>query len=198
MLLFLDLETTGFDNKEDAIIEIAAARWDGENITAEYQTLVQLPEGKEISPFVQRLTNITPEMCEKEGIPISQAIQEISNFLKEDDIITGHNIQFDTGFLNANGAEIKNKEIDTFLLSLLVLGNTEESHALEILSEKYGLVHDSAHRAMSDVKANIELYSLMETVWAHNFSDNFTKTISQKTNFDHLPEKYFFEELRLV
>jgi hypothetical protein len=35
----------------------------------------------------------------------------------------------------------------------------------------------------------------METVWAHNFSKEFTKTISQKTNFEHLPEKYFFEEV---
>ena len=195
MLLFLDLETTGFDNTEDVIIEIAAARWDGKVITERYQTLVQLPAEKEISPLVQRLTGITPEMCEKEGIPIEQAISEIKAFLKDDDIITGHNIQFDTGFLNANGAEIKNKEIDTFLLSLLVLGHNEESHALEILSEKYGLLHESAHRAMSDVEANIELYALMETVWAHNFSDEFSKTISKKTNFEHLPEKYFFEEV---
>ncbi|HID91660.1 TPA: 3'-5' exonuclease [Candidatus Gracilibacteria bacterium] len=195
MLLFLDLETNGFDNKEDVIIEIAAARWDGENITERYQTLVKLPSEKTISPFVQRLTGITPEMCEKEGIPIAQAIEEISKFLKDDDIITGHNIQFDTGFLNANGAEVKNKEIDTFLLSLLVLGNSEESHALEILSEKYGLAHESAHRAMSDVEANIELYHLMEVVWAHNFSEDFHKTIQEKINFEHLPEKYFFENV---
>jgi len=195
MLLFLDLETTGFDNKEDTIIEIAAARWDGKTITDRYQTLIKLPSEKTISPFIQRLTGITPEMCEKEGISIAQAIKEITNFLQDDDIITGHNIQFDTGFLNANGAEINNSEIDTFLLSLLVLGNNEESHALEILSEKYGLAHSSAHRAMSDVEANIELYHLMEIVWAHNFSDEFSNTISRKTNFKHLPEKYFFEKV---
>lgn len=192
MLLFLDLETTGFDNKKDAILEIAAARWDGEKIVDKYETLVKIDESVEISKFVQSLTGITPEMCKKEGIPISQAKEELEQFLQDDDIIIGHNISFDTGFLKANNFNVPQKEIDTFILSLLVMGREEESHALEVLAEKYGLVHDNAHRAMSDVEANIGFYEVMEIFWTHNFSQQFYDFINTKLDIVQFPEIYFF------
>lgn len=194
MLLFLDLETTGFDNKKDSILEIAAARWDGERIVDKYETIVKIDESVEISKFVQNLTGITPEICQKEGIPLEQAREELNAFLQDDDIITGHNISFDTGFLKENNFDISHKEIDTFILSLLVMGRTEESHSLEVLSEKYGLVHDNAHRAMSDVEANIAFYEVMEIFWIHNFSQYFYDFINKEIDIIQFPETYFFRE----
>lgn len=192
MLLFLDLETTGFDNKKDTILEIAAARWDGERIIDKYETIIKIDENVKISNFVQNLTGITPEMCQKEGIPLSQARIELNEFLQDDDIITGHNISFDTGFLKENTFDITQREIDTFILSLLVMGRTEESHSLEVLSEKYGLIHENAHRAMSDVEANIAFYEVMEIFWIHNYSQYFHDFVMQKIDIIQFPETYFF------
>lgn len=197
MLLFLDLETTGFDNKKDNILEISAVRYDEtkKEIVARFDRVLNLPEGVVVSPMIEGLTGISTEMCRDEGISLSQAQQEFSEFILEDDIITGHNISFDTGFLNQFGfmnfETHRHQEIDTFILSVLVLGQEEESHALEILSEKYGIVHQNAHRAMSDVLANLDFYLILEKIYARNFSENFQKFLN--TYDFSFEEKYFFD-----
>lgn len=197
MLLFLDLETTGFEKETDNILEISAVRYDEtkKEIVAKFDRILQLPEGAEVSPMIQGLTGISTEMCQQEGVSMSQAQQEFSEFIRDDDIITGHNISFDTGFLNQYGFLDKethrHKEIDTFILSVLVLGQQEESHALEILSQKYGIVHKNAHRAMSDVLANLAFYRILEIIYAKNFSEKF-QTFLKNHNFS-FEEQYFFD-----
>ena len=204
MLLFLDLETTGFDNKKDNILEISAVRYDEDKkeIVAKFDRVLNLPEGVEVSSMIEGLTGISTEMCRDEGISMSQAQEEFSEFIQPDDIITGHNISFDTGFLNQFGfmnfETYRHKEVDTFILSVLVLGQEEESHALEILSEKYGIVHENAHRAMSDVLANLDFYLILQKIYARNFSENFQKFLESfaKNNQEfHFEEKYFFDSV---
>jgi len=204
MLLFLDLETTGFDNKKDNILEISAVRYDEDKkeIVAKFDRVLNLPEGVEVSSMIEGLTGISTEMCRDEGISLSQAQEEFSEFIQSDDIITGHNISFDTGFLNQFGflnfKTYRHKEIDTFILSVLVLGQEEESHALEILSEKYGIVHENAHRAMSDVLANLDFYLILQKIYARNFSENFQKfleSFSENNQEFHFEEKYFFDSV---
>ena len=200
MLLFLDLETTGFDNKKDNILEISAVRYDEtkKEIVAKFDRVLNLPEGVEVSPMIEGLTGISTEMCRQDGILMSQAQEEFFAFIEDDDIITGHNISFDTGFLNQfgflNASTYRHKEIDTFILSVLVLGQEEESHALEILSEKYGIVHENAHRAMSDVLANLEFYLVLEKIYARKFSENFQNFL-ETHNLD-FEEKYFFDQVQ--
>jgi len=204
MLLFLDLETTGFDNKKDNILEISAVRYDEDKkeIVAKFDRVFNLPEGVEVSSMIEGLTGISTEMCRDEGISLSQAQEEFFEFIQPDDIITGHNISFDTGFLNQFGflnfETYRHKEIDTFILSVLVLGQEEESHALEILSEKYGIVHENAHRAMSDVLANLDFYLILQKIYARNFSENFQKfleSFAENNQEFHFEEKYFFDSV---
>ncbi len=199
MLLFLDLETTGFEKETDNILEISAVRYDEDKkeIVARFDRVLNLPAGVEVSPMIEGLTGISTQMCADEGISMEQAQEEFSVFIREDDIITGHNISFDTGFLNQYGfldaEKFRHQEIDTFILSVLVLGQEEESHALEILSEKYGISHANAHRAMSDVLANLEFYRILERIYARNFSENFQKFL-EKHEFS-FEEKYFFDSV---
>lgn len=193
MLLFLDLETTGFDPINDSIIEIAAKRIDDNGkVVDSFTRLVKVDEGVFISSIVENLTGITSELLEKEGVFLTEMISDFQKFLKEDDIIVGHNISFDTSFLKENGVSINNKEIDTFFLSILVLEKEEESHSLEVLSEKYGLVHEDAHRAMSDVEANISLYNFLEIKFIELFDENFYKFLLEKTTNDNFYERNFF------
>ncbi|MEI7511539.1 MAG: 3'-5' exonuclease [Candidatus Peregrinibacteria bacterium] len=195
MLLFLDIETTGLDSANGEILEIAAIRFDGEHTQEVFETLITLPEGKEIPEFITTLTGITANMCAQNGVPLAQAQEDWRNFLRPDDVIVGHNISFDTGFLKTKGFAVNNAEIDTFVLSSILLRN-EESHSLEVLTEKYDLLHENAHRAKSDVLANIEFWKLLVTLWGtlvktQNFASLQTKTdaILQKSD---IPERLFF------
>jgi oligoribonuclease (3'-5' exoribonuclease) len=193
MLLFLDLETTGFDPTNDSIIEIAAKRInENGKVVDSFTFLVKTDESTIISSTVENLTGITKSLLDKEGVPLEEMIYEFQGFLKDDDIIVGHNISFDTSFLKENGIVMNNKEIDTFFLSILVLGNDEESYSLEVLSEKYGLLHEDAHRAMSDVEANISLYYFLEIKWIELFDEAFYKFLLDKTKDSNFYERNFF------
>ena len=52
----LDLETTGLDSARDAIIEIGAVKFAGDEIIDSFQTFIN--PGRTIPEFVQRLTGI--------------------------------------------------------------------------------------------------------------------------------------------
>ncbi|MDE0744953.1 MAG: 3'-5' exonuclease, partial [SAR202 cluster bacterium] len=52
----IDLETTGLDYRNDAIIELAVIKFDLEGISDTYQSFVK--PGREIPPFISDLTGI--------------------------------------------------------------------------------------------------------------------------------------------
>ena len=56
----VDVETTGLDSYRDEIIEVAAIVFDEESVLEEWSSLVD--PGRDIPPFITRLTGITQEM----------------------------------------------------------------------------------------------------------------------------------------
>ncbi len=149
----LDIECTGLNKDEDEIIEIAACRFNNTKIIDEFSTFVS--HKKLISEKIQNLTGISNQMTE--GAPeLASILPQLKTFIADLPIL-GHNIQFDIGFLNANQAEIQNPTIDSLPLSHMLFAS-EESFSLEVLCQKYNKTYLPSHRAMDDVKANIELY----------------------------------------
>ncbi|MEK7146566.1 MAG: exonuclease domain-containing protein, partial [Patescibacteria group bacterium] len=71
--------------------------------------------------------------------------------------IVGHFINFDTTFLAEKNIRLHNPNLDTCQLAQALLWN-ESSYSLQVLGEKLGITHDDAHRALDDVKANVELF----------------------------------------
>ena len=59
-IVALDLETTGLDTQEDAIIEIGAVRFSNRRVDDEFKSLVN--PGKQIPNFITQLTGITNAM----------------------------------------------------------------------------------------------------------------------------------------
>ena len=55
-IVSLDIETTGLDENRDAIIEIAAVRFNGKRKEAEFNTLIN--PGRQIPDFITGLTGI--------------------------------------------------------------------------------------------------------------------------------------------
>ncbi len=95
----LDLETTGLHVEQDAILEVAAVKFQGETILDQMETLVA--PGRSIPFRVQRLTGITPQQIA--AAPPFEAISaRLQQFLGDYPIV-GHSIPFDVGFLRRRG-----------------------------------------------------------------------------------------------
>jgi DNA polymerase III epsilon subunit-like protein len=155
-LLFLDIETTGLNPERAELIELSAIRVSAD-FTEELATFDELVKPlEEIPPFITRLTGISNEMV-SDAPSIEKVHEDFKEFLRPSDVICGHNIQFDIGFLQKKGFSVPNESLDTFPLSSVLLPD-EPSYSLEVLTQKYNIDHQNAHRALADVQANIGLF----------------------------------------
>ena len=109
----LDIETTGLDPRKDAIIEIGAAKYDGEQVVDTWKSLIN--PGRLIPDAITQLTGIDSRMVAS-APPISAVIQEFADFVGDLPVL-GHNVAFDLGFLNAQFDFSSNPVIDTFELA---------------------------------------------------------------------------------
>ena len=91
MYSVIDIESNGAGFRKENIIEIAIYKYDGHEIVDQFITLVN-PES-EITPFVQRLTNISQKMVKSAPRfhEIAKRIVEIT----QNTTLVGHNIEFD-------------------------------------------------------------------------------------------------------
>lgn len=152
MYVCVDIETTGLDPKKDHIIEVAIVTFDKNQIIDEWSSLFKCPIP--LPEFTKRLTGITDEMLKD-----APKLEDLKDLIKEkigELPIMGHYINFDVGFLNERGFDLNNVQMDSFQLVQVLLAK-EASYSLEVLAEKLGITQDDAHRALDDVKANIEL-----------------------------------------
>ena len=106
----LDIETRGLHPEQDAILEIAAVRFQGDSVLDTFESLVA--PGRSIPYRVQRLTGIKPEHLV--GAPHFDTLaKRLQSFLGDWPIV-GHSIPFDVGFLRRRGLARTNPLIDTF------------------------------------------------------------------------------------
>src|SRR5579863_5067486 len=113
----LDLETTGLNAEQDAIVEVAAIKFQGNTVLERFETLVT--PGRSLPFRVQRLTGITPQQLA--GAPQFESIaRQLQQFLGDYPIV-GHSIPFDVSFLRRRGLVRSNPLIDTFELATVLL-----------------------------------------------------------------------------
>lgn len=142
----LDLETTGLHVDQDAILEVAAIKFQGSEVIDTFETFVS--PGRSIPYRVQRLTGIKPEQLV--GAPLFDAIAKDLQAFLSDHPIVGHSIPFDAGFLRRWGLARTNPLIDTFELATVLLPSLT-SYNLGQVAEALGItVPVDRHRAMVD------------------------------------------------
>jgi DNA polymerase III epsilon subunit family exonuclease len=150
----LDLETTGLSAEQDAILEIAAIKFQDSTVLDKMETLIS--PGRSIPFRVQRLTGITPKhIAEAPGFEsISRSLQQ---FLGDYPIV-GHSIPFDVGFLRRRGLARNNPLIDTFELATVLLPSLS-SYNLGQVAEALGVqVAPDRHRAMVDTILAMQVF----------------------------------------
>jgi ATP-dependent DNA helicase DinG len=146
-IVALDIETTGLDPNNEAIIEIGAVRFNERRIEGEWTTLVN--PGKRIPPFITQLTGITDRMVH-EAPPISGVITDLEAFIGDVPIL-GHNIRFDLSFFRKFRIFKYNDTLDTYELASVLLPNLER-YNLSALSQSLDIPLPATHRALDDAQ----------------------------------------------
>ena len=147
-----DTETTGLEpSKGDEIIQIGAVRIvNGRRLRHEnFDQLVdpRRPLAKESA----EIHGLTSEVLA--GQPTIDRVLPSFHAFCADTVLVAHNAAFDMRFLQlkeeATGVVFANPVLDTMLLSLVVQPN-QESHRLEAIAERLGVVVIGRHTALGD------------------------------------------------
>jgi DNA polymerase-3 subunit epsilon len=160
MYTIVDLETTGGKFNEESIIEVAAYKFNGTNITDQFISLVN-PQ-RDIHPYVEKLTGISSKMVKTapKFHEIAKRVIEITS----DSILVAHNAQFDYRILQLEfkrlGYEFSMKSLCTVILSQELLPE-QESYKLGKLSRSLGIPLKDRHRASGDALATVELFKIL-------------------------------------
>lgn len=159
VFICVDCETTGLDPKADRVIEIAAAKFTIADVLASMEHLID-PEC-EIPAASIEIHNITQEMVA--GKPKASAVlKSYIDFIGSHTVV-GHNINFDIEIIacEAERAGIPcavrtNPQIDTLRMARLY--GESPSNSLEQLRCHFNIEEEGAHRAMSDVLVNMDVF----------------------------------------
>ena len=160
MYSIIDIESNGAGFRKESIIEIAIYKYDGHEIVDQFISLIN-PEN-EITPFVQKLTKISPKMVKTapKFHEIAKRVVEIT----EDTTLVGHNIDFDYRMLRQEfkrlGYEFKINTLDTIPLAKKLIPEAE-SYSLGKLVKSLGIPLTDQHRAGGDARATLDLFKLL-------------------------------------
>ncbi len=173
----VDVETGGFNEQTDALLQIAAVMLEindeGKIVSTETHTCHVTPfEGANMDPKSMEINGIDPDhplrmaLDEKQALPkifkpIRQALK--SNNCKRA-ILVGHNANFDLKFINAAAARCGIKRnpfhlfstFDTVSLAGLAYGQTVLSRSAQAAG--LGWDNNEAHSAIYDAEMTAELF----------------------------------------
>lgn len=160
----LDCETTGLDPDNDHIIEVAAVRFTFSSIIESFETLID--PGSPISETSMAIHHISNDMVQ--GKPkIEDVLPSLLKFIGKS-IIVGHGISLDIAFI---AAAAKRNQIQCHLLSQTLIDTLRMArlygespvNSLAMLRHHFNIPDEGAHRAMSDVVVNIEVFKHLAT-----------------------------------
>jgi len=158
----LDVEATGPDPAHDAIIEVGAVRFRGQEVLASLSSLVQ--PYRPLPPEVERLTGITPQDL-AHAPPFALVAERLLAFIGDAPVVVGHNIAVDLAFLERAGLRLPALPVDTQEMAEVLIPRGR--YRLEDLAAFYGIPVGRLHRAGEDARAAALLFArLWERVLA--------------------------------
>lgn len=154
----IDVETTGLDPSFDEIIELAALRVRDGSVAASFSSLVK--PSVPVSDFITALTGIDRAMLSA-APPLREALSSYLDFIG-DDILVGHNVNFDINFIYDAGMECLERPVTNDFLDTLRVSRKKvvdiKSHSLSSLLHYFDIQQETAHRALSDCEVTKSLY----------------------------------------
>lgn len=161
----LDLETTGFDESRDQIIEIGAVKFrvgdspTDHEVLDTFETFVN-PRRK--LPFrITHLTGIAQDDVDR-APPLTAILPDVERFIGDRPVV-GHSIGFDLKFLREHGALVGTLGVDTFELANVLVPDAAR-YSLGKLADHLDLDFPTRHRALDDADMSYQLFvALWET-----------------------------------
>jgi DNA polymerase III epsilon subunit family exonuclease len=169
-LAFIDIETTGLDFIKHEIIEIGCVITTPNLEIIEKFELKIKPENIENADPVSLKVNHYDSTKWEDAQSLDAGIKIISKKVK-DCIMVGHNVSFDSEFLESAFLKTKSKntmhyhKLDTISIAWAKLHDrVDVTHfSLRELCKYFGIKNEQAHSALPDAHATFELYKkLME------------------------------------
>ena len=171
-LMLFDTETTGLNFSRDEIIEFAAVvveKVDGQvQVTREYDELITLSPGMTVPPEIEKLTGISTEDIDRQGIPKAQLCSDIAQMVAGNTLLLAYNAHFDLSFLfylllrSGDISILKGKD----KIDLLTVYKDRHSYPHKLCNaiEVYDLAGKvvNSHRAVDDVLATVAVMEAME------------------------------------
>jgi ribonuclease T len=173
----VDVETGGFNEQTDALLQIAAVLLDfneeGQLVSTETHTCHVTPfEGANLEPKSLEINGIDPDHPLRMAIPEKQALPKIFKPIREAlkhnnckrAILVGHNANFDLKFINAAAQRTGIKRnpfhlfstFDTVSLAGLAYGQTVLSRAAQAAGLEWD--NQEAHSAIYDAEMTARLF----------------------------------------
>lgn len=156
-VVVLDTETTGLSVRTSELMEIAAARMSGREITGRFHSFVRI--SGPVPEETKRLTGIT-DLDLVGAPPAEDAVRDLAEFVSGSPVIA-HNASFDRSFIESvkGGHDVTDVWIDSLALSRIALPRLS-SHKLADMAEAFGC-HAVAHQAGDDVDALCGMWRIM-------------------------------------
>lgn len=195
LYLGIDAEFTGQHPHKNALIQIAMIVLDKDlKEIAHYQTLVQIPEGFEVTEESMKINKIDIDKVEAEGVSYDKLVKQITKFVRkyfeDKPILFAHFITMDFAYLNyifgSVGQDnlfwkdlIGHNVIDTKVLAntinLIQIHKGKDpifkSTSLSNpggLTDTLGITNYEAHTALGDVRATrevlVKLLDILDTI----------------------------------
>ncbi len=180
----IDIETTGLDPKYDSIIEIGALKIRNNEIIDSFKTLIYTDNY--IDEFITELTGITNEMIKNAPL-IDTVLVKFLDFI-DDDILVGHNVNFDINFLYDSCLKNLNKYltndfIDTMRLSRKLNKELKHNRLVDLI-KFYNIDIDNQHRALDDCSSTYKIFLKIQESIIQKYTtfDNFVLEMKKRKN----------------
>ncbi len=152
-----DTETSGAYPLGADVVEFGAVKWQAGQVIGEIQTLLKPKE--KMSDFIIGIHGITNEMVETAPL-MKDKIQGIADFFK-DSVVMAHHAPFDLGFMAVEFEKYRvplptEPPLCTSLLARQLIPESA-NHKLQTLIKTLNLHQGTAHRALDDAKACLEV-----------------------------------------
>src|SRR3989344_2372312 len=167
---FVDIETTGLNVRQHEIIEIGCVLTTPDlKVIEEFELKIKPEQIENADPVSLKISHYDPDRW-KSAYSLEKAIKILTEKVK-DSIMVGHNVAFDSGFLEQAFSQtgVSNTmhyhKLDTVSVAWAKMHKNPdlEHFSLRELCLRFGIENVHAHTALSDARATYELYKkLME------------------------------------
>jgi DNA polymerase-3 subunit epsilon len=190
MLIVYDVETSGLpdwkkpsnDPCQPHITQIAAILADDAGVEQERMNVFIKPDGWTLPEEIVKITGVTQEMLEKDGIPIADAVEKFLTIWRKSLLKVAHNESFDCRLLRIEMARLFGKIdlLEEWKVFPAFCTMVKSTHVLKLpptekmlkagfdkpkspkLEEAYefffGKKPDKSHDAMADVESTLAIY----------------------------------------